>query len=96
MLGVFFNFLKFLDIDEKDYNKNKNNFKENKENETKTEFIELDERENVYIQKSEIVVLGYDLLTNEEIKEEIITEQIPIERNLAKKNITRVRIWDGR
>lgn len=92
MLGVFFNFLKFLDIDEKDYNKNKNNFKENKENETKTEFIELDERENVYIQKSEIVVLGYDLLTNEEIKEEIITEQIPIERNLAKKNITRVRI----
>lgn len=92
MLGVFFNFLKFLDIDEKDYNKNKNNFKENKEEKTKTEFIELDERENVYIQKSEIVVLGYDLLTNEEIKEEIITEQIPIERNLAKKNITRVRI----
>lgn len=92
MLGVFISFLKFLDIDEKDYNKDKNKVKENKEPESKSEFIELDERENVYIQKSEIIVLGYDLLTNEEIKEEVITEQIPIARNIAKKNTTRVRI----
>lgn len=92
MLAVFFSFLKFLEIDEKDYNKNKKSFQNSKEPETKSEFIELKEEDNVYIQTSEVIVLGYDFLSNEEIKEEIITEQIPISKNMAKKNITRQRI----
>ncbi|WP_197051041.1 hypothetical protein [Campylobacter sp. MIT 97-5078] len=84
--------MNFLEIDEKDLNKDKKVNNENKLPQTKEEIIELKEEDNVYIQKSEIVVLGYDFLTNEEIKEEIIIEQIPISRNMAKKNITRLRI----
>ena len=92
MIGVLANFLKALDIDKKDYEKAlQDRDKKAKENIQEC-FIELKEEENVYKIDKEVVIVAYDEKTNEPIKEEIIKEQVPISKTMAKSKITRLRI----
>lgn len=92
MIGVLANFLKALDIDKKDYEKAlQDRNKKSKENIQEC-FIELKEEENVYKIDKEVVIVAYDEKTNEPIKEEIIKEQVPISKTMAKSKITRLRI----
>lgn len=92
MIGVLANFLKALDIDKKDYEKAlQDRNKKAKENIQEC-FVELKEEENVYKIDKEVVIVAYDKRTNEPIKEEIIKEQVPISKTMARSKITRVRI----
>lgn len=92
MIGVLANFLKALDIDKKDYEKSlQDRDKKAKENIQEC-FIELKEEENVYKIDKEVVIVAYDEKTNEPIKEEIIKEQVPISKTMAKSKIIRSRI----
>jgi len=86
MIASLLSFMNFLKLE-----KPKNIKEENKvkEPEISSEIIELDENENFYMQKSEIVIF-YE--NGKEIKEEIKEEQIPLTKNTAKRQISRQRI----
>lgn len=91
MIGVLLNFLNFLEIDKKDY-ENKQKEEKTNEKEVSQDFVELKEEDNMYSKESQIIIIAYDEKTNEPIKEEVITESIPISKNIAKRQITRIRI----
>lgn len=86
MIASLFSFLQFLKLE-----KPKNTREENKtkDPEISSEIIDINEEENFYTQKSEIVI-SYE--NGKEIKEEIIEEQIPLTKNTAKRQISRQRI----
>lgn len=86
MIASLFSFLQFLKLE-----KPKNTREENKTKypEISSEIIDINEEENFYTQKSEIVI-SYE--NGKEIKEEIIEEQIPLTKNTAKRQISRQRI----
>lgn len=86
MIASLFSFLQFLKLE-----KPKNTREENKtkDPEISSEIIDINEEENFYTQKSEIVI-SYE--NGKEIKEEIIEEQIPLTKNTAKRQISKQRI----
>lgn len=87
MIGSLLSFMNFLKI-EKPKIKQKEN-KNNKE-EITNEIIEINENENFYMQKSEIITYFEN---GKEVKEEIIKEQIPLSKTKAKIQISKQRIY---
>lgn len=86
MIGALFSFINFLKLEKPQAKKEEN---KNLEPEIKSEIIELDEKENFYTQRSQIII---SYVNGKEVKEEVIEEQIPLSKNTAKRQITIQRI----
>lgn len=85
MIGALLSFMSFLKLEPTKAKKEEENLKK----ENQSEIIELDEEQNYYTQKSEIVI---SYVNGKEIKEEIIEEIIPLTKNTAKRQISKQRI----
>lgn len=85
MIGALLSFMSFLKLEPTKAKKEEQNLKK----ENQSEIIELDEEQNYYTQKSEIVI---SYVNGKEIKEEIIEEIIPLTKNTAKRQISKQRI----
>lgn len=86
MIGSLLSFMNFLKIEKP---KNKQEDSKNPKTKITNEIIELDEKENFYMQKSEIITYFEN---GKEIKEEVLEEQIPLSKTSAKRQISRQRI----
>lgn len=85
MIGALLSFMSFLKLEPTKAKKEEENLKK----ENQSEIIQLDEEQNYYTQKSEIVI---SYVNGKEIKEEIIEEIIPLTKNTAKRQISKQRI----
>ncbi|EMX9857237.1 hypothetical protein [Campylobacter helveticus] len=85
MIGALLSFMSFLKLEPTKAKKEEEKLKK----ENQSEIIELDEEQNYYTQKSEIVI---SYVNGKEIKEEIIEEIIPLTKNTAKRQISKQRI----
>ena len=85
MIGALLSFMSFLKLEHTKAKKEEEKLKK----ENQSEIIELDEEQNYYTQKSEIVI---SYVNGKEIKEEIIEEIIPLTKNTAKRQISKQRI----